>query len=426
MMLENLFIYFISNIFMSYALLKSYSYISENKIELNLYKSISITIMCILVSINNYYMLALFKILIATLLTFIMIKIVFKDTIKKTIFRVIMITIISAFVDLVLSAILLISFSNISVINNNGLIKISFSLVEAICLINIFKNKYMKKFIDKIENIIIIFSNFYTLSIMTIFILIFAIYIRGENLQSFSLLILIILSLLLLITCIRTIVNDKYNNKILIERNRNLKDSYKAYSETIDECRELKHNLKNDLYSLKTLLPKEHQEQINNIIVKYNSKYEWINRIDDIPEGIQGLIYLKSNEAKQNRIKIFINTNKKIDTNKEDYIDLCDILGILLDNAIEASKKTKKKIIEININESNNYLKITIINQFVNSVDVNKIGKKNYSTKEYKSGIGLNYVKNIKNTHIKVHFKIVNNLFITKIEYKQNKKLYIK
>ena len=106
--------------------------------------------------------------------------------------------------------------------------------------------------------------------------------------------------------------------------------------------------------------------------------------------------------------------------NEKDYIDLCNILGILIDNAIDASILTKNKIIEININETKEYTDIKMLNTFVNSIDLNNIGKKNYSTKEYKSGIGLNYIKNVKNNNIKVNFSIINNLFITNIKYIKN------
>ena len=124
-------------------------------------------------------------------------------------------------------------------------------------------------------------------------------------------------------------------------------------------------------------------------------------------------------EAKNKKIKVYINSQKKINTSDKDYLDLCNIVGILLDNAIEASEQTKNKIIEINITETKNEILIKISNNFVNKVDINKIGKKNYSTKELKSGIGLNYIKKVNNSKIKVKFFIINDIFITNIFYKK-------
>jgi len=79
--------------------------------------------------------------------------------------------------------------------------------------------------------------------------------------------------------------------------------------------------------------------------------------------------------------------------------------------------KAKSKVIEVNFKEINKSLNIRISNKYINDIDVNKIGNKNYSTKEYKSGLGLNFIKSIKNSKIKVNFKIVDNLFITDILY---------
>ena len=59
-----------------------------------------------------------------------------------------------------------------------------------------------------------------------------------------------------------------------------------------------------------------------------------------------------------------------------------------------------------------------LINIFNNKIDLNKISKKNYSTKEIKSGIGLYYISKINNNNIDVKYKIINNLFIFKIIYK--------
>ena len=71
----------------------------------------------------------------------------------------------------------------------------------------------------------------------------------------------------------------------------------------------------------------------------------------------------------------------------------------------------------ININEENNHFKIEVINKFINNIDCDKIGTKNYSTKEYKSGIGLNYINKIKHNKVKVDFKIISDLFISIINF---------
>ena len=239
----------------------------------------------------------------------------------------------------------------------------------------------------------------------------------SKDLDNNHILLLAISSITFIIISYKIIINDKYNILELKIYNENLKSSSEAYSKTIDECRELKHNLKNDLIGIKSFIPKEYHNEINELILKYNKRYEWISKIDNIPEGIQGVIYLKSKEAKKKHIKMYIDVKENIRNINKDYFELSSILGILLDNSIENSISSKAKVISVYINSSKNNLNIEIINTFSNKIDLDKLGNKDYSTKKEKSGIGLNYIKNLKKKNIKVKYSIVNNLFKTNISY---------
>lgn len=90
-------------------------------------------------------------------------------------------------------------------------------------------------------------------------------------------------------------------------------------------------------------------------------------------------------------LQIFINLNEL----KMDLYDFCRILGILLDNAIEAASKCEEKIINIDIHDVKikKYQTITIENTFSDkNLDLNKITEKGYTTKQNDKnshGIGL-------------------------------------
>ena len=118
-----------------------------------------------------------------------------------------------------------------------------------------------------------------------------------------------------------------------------------------------------------------------------------------------------------NKVKMLINYKSINKIQENDFVDLCDTIGILIDNAIEASKDLNK-IFLLDVNDINNNIEITITNSFINKIDTTEIGNKNYSTKNKKSGLGLNYIKRINNERIKVKLSIINDLFITKIIYK--------
>lgn len=417
-----LIIYFFLEMLITAIMLFCTGKMFDKKIKVNKQNILTFILITILLLINNLYNVVSLKAIIAMILFYISNKLIYKSSVKTTLLYVIIYTFISLVLEIILSPICLIKIKNIYVLNNKTILKIFFSIINGICLVFIFSNKHILNIVNKIISSLSKFFNFFNVSIIILFILNILIDTRALELKNFSIVIVSCVCTVFMIISIKIILIDKYNINILQERNKNIKDSYKAYEETIEECRILKHNLKNELYAMKSSLPHEYQDLLNKIIIKYNKNYEWINNIGDIPGGLQGLIYLKINEANQKKINIYINTDKSIKTNEKDYLDLCNIVGILLDNAIEASKLTKKRIIEINIKEDIDEINIKIINLFNNSIDTSKIGEKNYSTKEFKSGLGLNYIKKVKNSNINVNFKIINDVFITNVLYKQIKK----
>ena len=415
--IDEFFIFYISILFMAISLVYSYSKVNNKLIILNKKFFIIIAISSILSLYNNLYNDSTLKIIFAFVITFIMEKVLFKDKFKNVFFTVSVLTIVSISLEIVLSVGLSLVETNIDSVNNNIAIKSFLSISHSIMMFIVFKSKFVSKYIYKAKESILNLANIYTLICIIILSLNIIIYLRCFDFNKIAFLVISVISLLLLILCLKTIINDKYNNKILLEKNKNLKDSYNAYSNTIEECRELKHNLNNDLYSLKSVLPSEYHTHINNILKKYNKNYEWITKIDCIPEGLQGLIYIKKIEARKKHIDLMIDSNKKIEIKTDDYLDLGGIISILIDNAIEGCANSKGKIIEIKITNTIKKLKITIINKFSNRIDLNKIGNRHYSTKKLKSGIGLNYINKVKGNKIKTNFKIINDLFISEVIY---------
>ena len=101
------------------------------------------------------------------------------------------------------------------------------------------------------------------------------------------------------------------------------------------------------------------------------------------------------------------------------------VLGILLDNAIDAAEKSNEKVINISFrrDNKNNRDIVLIENGYSNkSVDTEAIFNKGFTEKENHSGIGLWEVRKIlsKNNNI--------NLFTTKTDdlFKQQLEIYFK
>ena len=97
------------------------------------------------------------------------------------------------------------------------------------------------------------------------------------------------------------------------------------------------------------------------------------------------------------------------------------ILGILLDNAIEASSECKEKIINIDFrnDQKNSRQIITIENTYKDkNVDTEKIFEKGISSKEKHTGLGLWEVRNLikKNNNINLFTSKTDKYFSQQLE----------
>ena len=145
------------------------------------------------------------------------------------------------------------------------------------------------------------------------------------------------------------------------------------YSSIVNECQDI-----NNSQSI-------NKDVINNAAIYnlINNKYQLCQKYD---------IKLK--------VKVVINLKKL----KVKDFDLCRILGILIDNAIDAAKDCDEKIIIIRFvhDNLNNRDLIIIENTFNNyEIDINKIYEKGFSSKKEKlnHGLGLWKVKQIINNN---------------------------
>ena len=131
--------------------------------------------------------------------------------------------------------------------------------------------------------------------------------------------------------------------------------------------------------------------------------------------SIYSLLTNKYYLASQNGIHMTFNIFTDLSTINFNIYEFTRILGILLDNAIEASKETEEKLIEIEFKSDKKKQIFIIENSFINNnnISTNKIFEKGFSTKEANSGLGLWKVHNIlaKNTNIDLYTTIKDNKF---------------
>ena len=208
--------------------------------------------------------------------------------------------------------------------------------------------------------------------------------------------------------------------------------SLREYEGMIDKYRIYNHENKNELQTLRNLISKKNTKAlkyIDSILdnkIKDNEKI--MHKTSKIPEGgLRATIYAKLCTMDELGIKYSLDIAKDIRTvdlinMKEDIVlNICKILGVFLDNAIEAVKDLKTKHIGIEIYLMDGDLCVDITNNYEGKLDINKIGSSKYTTKGEKHGYGLSLVNQIINDYPGVfenEKSITKNTFTQKIKIK--------
>ena len=290
--------------------------------------------------------------------------------------------------------------------------------VLALIFIVIFKNIFQRieKTNVEMDNSIVLFS---ILTFICIGLFFYTIIIEFRlNGDVYLYLIAILILLMSLTSLIKQTIKK---NKISIEYDQ-LLEIMKTYEYEIEKQRILRHESKNEFITIKAKIQddQENKEIIDYIDEILNEKIEVKNekyaQLGYLPSnGIKGLCYFKVQEAENNGIDVHLNISKKIavssiqNLNIKQQRDFGRILGVLLDNAIEASLTSNEKQlgIEVYVNRKNE-LKMTISNTYNNKVDKSKLGKEHFSTKDPQRGHGLLLVKVIVNNN--KNFRIDTNI----------------
>ncbi len=185
-------------------------------------------------------------------------------------------------------------------------------------------------------------------------------------------------------------------------------ESEKSYNKTLrilhDSVRGFKHDFDNTVTTIGGYVRTNDMEGLKKYYLQLEDDCQKVNTLYILnPEiinndGIYNLLTTKYHEAEEKDIKVTITVLLDLGNLKMKIYDFARILGILLDNAIEASSESNEKIINITFrNDSKNSRQlITIENSYKDkNVDTEKIFEKGASGKENHTGLGLWEVRKI-------------------------------
>jgi two-component system sensor histidine kinase AgrC len=139
--------------------------------------------------------------------------------------------------------------------------------------------------------------------------------------------------------------------------------------------------------------------------------------------GLFGIISSKINQAHEKGVAVDLSVIGEIENIPGVKIsELCEIIGIFLDNAIEESCKSTKSI-GLKMQNGNSYIEISIFNSCESKPDLQMIAKEGYSTKGDGRGMGLAITKKIieKNKNILHITSYEDNVFTQTIEILKRK-----
>ncbi len=304
----------------------------------------------------------------------------------------------------------------------NFICNCSICIIYIFLLLNKFSKKIIINLINKYENSKIKFMIiFVSLTVIALSITFYLTYFKINFLLTLTFDFFI---LAIYIMVIFKLFDEKYKSDNLRFEYNILLNNLDEYEKMLEYQKIANHENKNELLVIKGMAKKNNKDivlYIDSIIKERHLDSDtFIYKTNKIPSGgLRGLIYYKVLLMKEKNINVELeidNTIKKINFDgigTELNRDLCRIMGVMIDNAIEAVASLEDKYIKIVMNYDGNEFKTSISNNIIGTIDISNIDNPGYTTKENGHGYGLSLVKQLieKNNRITNKRKIDNMIF---------------
>ena len=391
------------------------------KLNLNFKNIITMFIMAILVYLNNTYINIGFKTILVFIIMCINFKILFNLKNKKTVISYIMIFLVLVILEIIITNLLSIS----GILNNSkgalALTFIKFSLSVTIAIIEyvIFSISIINKLLRKLLYFFVHSANVSNISYLMFITMTILGILNIDNFATNNSTRLIILLIIIFAALFVIIIKSKTKEEILKTSNTKLISYNEKYGQFLEEYKIYKHNIKHKLAGIKAYGNKKVNELIDDLLEEETTFSIKNNELYNVPNGIKGIVAEKLYNVNFNIIidnKITGDPFSKL--KPREFNSISESIGICLDNAIEASVETTEPVIIMDLYEDKENVFVKIGNNFANSIDIEELGVKNYSTKNRGSGFGLFSI--IKNKMIKEKISIINDIYYIELKIKKH------
>lgn len=236
----------------------------------------------------------------------------------------------------------------------------------------------------------------------------------------------VLLSLVILLLSAFALREMKYKRKLQeIE-------AYYEYTLRIEsinnEMRKFRHDYVNILTTLSDYireddmpgLRKYFDEHIVPMKDKLKTRSIKMNGIEKLKvREIKGLITTKIIQAQEKRIPISIEVPDEIDRISMNTVELSRIIGIIVDNAIEASENLEEPLINIAFIDNDESVTFIVMNKCSDDIPkIHELFEQGFSTKGDNRGLGLSTLKELtdSNENVLLDTVIENGYFVQKVE----------
>lgn len=290
-------------------------------------------------------------------------------------------------------------------------------------------NKLKKSYLYSNKTYIAIISIFLILSLIMLYLYTQSFDINSRGLTLFA---LVFISILLFLSIFIIIITFSVHRELLYKRNLKEIETYYKYTLQIEsinnEMRKFRHDYVNILSTMSEYIREndmnglKHYFENNILSIKDNLEMNSIklNGTDNLKvRAIKGLITTKILQAQEKNIAISIEVPELIDHININLVDLSRMIGIIFDNAIEASEDLEDALIRIAFIKNEDSILFIVMNKCRDNLPkIHHLFKANYSTKGENRGLGLSTLKEISdsNENVLLDTTIDNGYFIQKVE----------
>ena len=219
-----------------------------------------------------------------------------------------------------------------------------------------------------------------------------------------------------------------YETQKKVEYLESLNEYTKNLELVYNNLRSFKHDYVNIMTSLTAYIEEKRYDELETFFYEHilpsqknlTQKNDTLNNLLHVKVlELKSILYSKLLIAVNQNIEVNIDIPDDIDSVPMDPVDLTRMLGIYLDNAIEASLETEHPVINFHMGKMGQNIVFIISNTFIDKgLSVSQMQKKNVTTKGDGHGIGLFNVSEILNRYDNIYHEtlIENNLFIQQIQ----------